>query len=404
MERKISEDEGSDEERGFGLMARLMKWTVLALILLALPGCWDLKNIQDINYITAVGIDYKDGKYLLYAQLLDFSNVAKQEGGGSRQNASIWVGKGEGQTISEAINDLYNSSQQKTFWGHVTCIVLSEEALKQRNKSEFMDGIVRFREMRYTQWVYGTQEPIDKLLTTKPFFNLSPLSSILAQPEDLYRQDSLIRPMRLYKVVTDYREPGQTLLLPRLSIDSEDWQRDGKLDPKLMIDGIMPVYNQQLKMPLDIDKLAGLRWLLPDMTRAPVQVPDTGKPSAMLYVKEKTKSKVRVQGDKVLLDLEAGVRASVVEMSEQISETELKKETEKSIRKELEQTFKLGKERNIDLFQVEHILYRTKFPDWSRLTSNGERPLADYELGNLKFTVNIIHTGMYKEVLPGKDY
>lgn len=52
---------------------------------LLLTGCWDIREVQDINYISAIGVDYKDGEYIIYAQMLDFSSVAKQEGGELRR-------------------------------------------------------------------------------------------------------------------------------------------------------------------------------------------------------------------------------------------------------------------------------------------------------------------------------
>jgi spore germination protein KC len=53
---------------------------VALFLLLTLTGCWSRYEVQNMNYATAVGIDYVDGQYTLYVQLLDFSTVAKLEG------------------------------------------------------------------------------------------------------------------------------------------------------------------------------------------------------------------------------------------------------------------------------------------------------------------------------------
>jgi hypothetical protein len=52
---------------------------VLGAVVLFLSGCWDMKSIQDTNYVAALGFDFQDGKYVVYAQLLDFSNVSKPD-------------------------------------------------------------------------------------------------------------------------------------------------------------------------------------------------------------------------------------------------------------------------------------------------------------------------------------
>lgn len=62
----------------------LLKLAAGVVVLISQTGCWDMKTIQDTNYMTAIGFDFKDGKYIVYGQMLDFASVAKQEGGSPR--------------------------------------------------------------------------------------------------------------------------------------------------------------------------------------------------------------------------------------------------------------------------------------------------------------------------------
>ena len=107
-----------------------MRWacvcSMLAIGVILLTGCWDSKEVQSINFITAIGIDYADNQYTTYAQLIDFSSIAKQEGPTPREGSKIWIGRGTGSTLSMAINNLYQTSQQQTLWTHVKAIVLSK--------------------------------------------------------------------------------------------------------------------------------------------------------------------------------------------------------------------------------------------------------------------------------------
>lgn len=41
-----------------------------------LSGCWDILDLQDIQYITAIGIDYEDGEYVVYVQSLNFGHLS----------------------------------------------------------------------------------------------------------------------------------------------------------------------------------------------------------------------------------------------------------------------------------------------------------------------------------------
>ncbi|MCY9666934.1 hypothetical protein M5X11_18685 [Paenibacillus alginolyticus] len=83
-------------------------------------------------------------------------------------------------------------------------------------------------------------------------------------------------------------------------------------------------------------------------------------------------------------------------MLENVDEDTLQKQIVKSIAEEIEQTFKQGRKLDTDVFQLEHALYKQAFPEWSKLTSNGEKPLEDYQLGDIKVDIQLTHSGMLK--------
>ncbi|TLS52337.1 Ger(x)C family spore germination protein [Paenibacillus antri] len=361
-----------------------------------LTGCWDTKNIQDINYVVSVGIDYKDERYVVYAQLTDFSNVAKQQGT-PRTNAPIWVGKGEGATVSQAIQSLYETSQQHVFWGHVSSFVFTESALQQGITAEVIDNISRFREMRYTQWAYGTKEPIEKLFTTKPFFNLSPLSSILNEPMSTYNQYSDTQPIRLHRFVSDLREPGKTVLLPSLGIDDEVWEKNNKKDPKLFVDGLFAIKGDADAIWLELAELTGLIWLDEQTKIFMLSVPLERESEVQLSMtKPKVRTKARMSGETLYLDVDLRIRGRIVEMIGTFDRDALIKNAEERLRDDIRKTFEYAASRGVDVYQAEHELYRERFRTWSEATSRGKHPPSKVELGDVRATVNLTNSGMYK--------
>ncbi|XOS94120.1 hypothetical protein ACLMAB_12700 [Brevibacillus laterosporus] len=118
-------------------------------LLFLLTGCWDNKNIQDLNYVTALGIDYKDGEFIIYTQSLDFTNIAKQEGATTRVNKPIWIAQAKGKTIDRAINHFFKSNQLRVVWDYITGIVLSERVLEKDILAN-IDSLLRYPEVRYT--------------------------------------------------------------------------------------------------------------------------------------------------------------------------------------------------------------------------------------------------------------
>lgn len=369
----------------------------IGLMALLATGCWDVKTIQDINYIVSLGFDYKNGKYLIYAQLLDFSNVAKQEGGVGRQPAPVWVGRGEGASVALAMDSLYQTSQQHVFWGHVSTFVFTESVLRRGLEDDVIDTIIRFREMRYTQWVYGTKQPIEKIFTTKPFFNLSPLSSILTQPMSNYEQDSYMRPVKLHRLIADLREPGKTVRIPTLGIETDSWKRNGLADPKLRMDGMFAVTRGKEVVWLDRSGLAGLRWLTTSTNRSMLSLSLDGQATVQLILERpEYRPQVRMEGGSLVLDLDVRIHGRIAEEKVSAGMEDIREEAVRRVAEQVKGTFQYAMERDIDLLQAEHLLYRTRFGDWRNATDSGEHPVRPIRLGDVQVRIFITDSGMYK--------
>ncbi|MGO4272271.1 Ger(x)C family spore germination protein [Paenibacillus sp. TAF58] len=366
------------------------------LLLFSQTGCWDMKTIQDTDYVTAIGFDYQKGHYIVYCQMLDFSSVAKQEGGKSGQPPMIWVGHEEGDTVNNAFNRLYRTTQQRVFWGHVGAFLFSNEALKQ-GIGKFTDGSVRYSEMRFTQWVYSTDESIESIFSVIPFFNVSPVSSILMQPIENYHQRSYIRPIKFYKSAALLREPGSTVMMPSLAIRKDTWVKNEKSDPKLEISGVYAIGKRDHVEWLSEDQFKGARWLEKSTTRTPLVVYLNGKPAQTVSI-EKPESRItpRMNGDHPLFDIHIEAKAVVAELLENMDDDTLKKQIAKQVAEEIDQTFKQGRKHDTDVYQLEHVLYKQAFPAWSKLTSNGEKTLEDYQIGEIKVDIQLTHSGMLK--------
>ncbi|MFC5467574.1 Ger(x)C family spore germination protein [Cohnella suwonensis] len=380
-----------------------MKGRTLLLLLYAvlafpLTGCWDIKSLQDVNYFTGIGIDYENGKYRIYVQQLDFANVAKTESGKSTNPATVWIGQAEGLSMSDAVMKLYQTTQQTVFWGHLSCVILSEAVLKSGDLVSVFDNIIRSPEIRYTPWVYGTKTNIEDLFTTKPFFNLSPMNSILYAPETNYDQRPIIAPMRLYKFAREMREPGQTTFVPSLGVSDDTWMRNKKKDPKLDVDGLFVLHNDVCNGWIGENQATGLRWLVNQSPGGRILLKENDKMLATLRMnKPKSKVKIEIKKGEPVFHIDVKVDAAVYELGKQLSEKELSKLAGEAVAGEIRSTFEAGLAMNhADLFGLEHELYRKKFKTWKAMTKEGKIPLKPIVLGNIDVNVHVVHTGMFK--------
>lgn len=374
----------------------MTKFMVIILSTVFLSGCWDAAEIQDILYITALGIDYQDHQYTVYVQLLDFSTVAKAEGGAATEKP-IYVGSGTGPTIQLAVNNLYKMAQQEIYWGHVTAIVLSESCIK-KGYDEVFEILNRYREVRYTKMIYGTKLAPRDILSITSFFNLSPLSSVLHNPMEAYKQRSAIVPIRVFNLLADLREPGTTALLPSLNINDIGWFKNKKKNPALEVDGVYALHGKVYKGWLSESQLCGLRWINAETVHSNLSIYTNQKLSVALAMETpKTEITPIVENSKVRFQVNVKVKGNIIELMENISEEEIINKVKKQIKEELLTTYKKGLAIKADLFQLEETLYRHKNKAWKEATNEGTRfSLTMDSLDSITIDVQIIHSGKYK--------
>ncbi|WP_167858989.1 Ger(x)C family spore germination protein [Paenibacillus cymbidii] len=375
---------------------RLALAAVLAAVAVPAGGCWSSKEIQNINYLSAIGVDYVNDRYVVYGQMIDFGHVAKQEGAALQGPPSIWIGKGEGKTLNGAVNEVYRTSQQQTYWAHVTAIVFSRRLLA-HGTSEMLDLLNRYREIRYNIWAFATDRSIEELFSITPFFKLSPLSSILHEPEDEYKQRSYIRPMYMYQYMADVKEPAATAFLPSLSTSPAAWTENKKPHKLLRIDGVYYMRHFQLIAKLEEEQLDGLRWLDPHTARTPLTLAEDGEPVAVM-VAEQPKARVRtfVQDGRFYADCAIKVKLGLSELVEAETKDRLKALAIQTIEAEVRRTYREGVAIGADVYQLGWRLHRSKPKLWHQLSDKDAFFLRDDSLRSLKVDVDLVYTGKYK--------
>lgn len=368
------------------------------LLLLTLTGCWSRYEVQNLNYATALGIDYQNDQYILYVQLLDFSTVAKLEGQQKAEQPPVWVGKGEGSSFTEAANDLYITSQQRLNFGQISAILFSERMLQANKVGEVLELINRYREIRYLSWMFSTSEPIEDIFLATPFFRLSPKASILHNPEQNFRQRSILTPIRLQQFVLDSNEKSRTSFIPELSIRKGQWKESHKPKELLTYSGIHVYDRNNYYGRIDLQELSGLPWLNSHTVRLPLELFADEKLAAII-VAEKPKFEVipNVQSDKAFFDIRVKVKAGINEMHADLSEQEISQLASKEIEKQIRDTYQTAFNKGVDLYNLGESLYRKHPKQWQHIAKGKQQLVLNKDsLRHVNVEVNILYSGRIK--------
>ncbi|MCA0171384.1 Ger(x)C family spore germination protein [Bacillus sp. RAR_GA_16] len=325
-------------------MKRKYRITLLIIVIL-LTSCSDIKEVQKLNYATAIGIDYFDDQYHCYIQMVGLNSIAKTEGGGENE-PQVWVSEASGKTFNDALFDVYNTAQERIIWSHVSSIVLGEGAVKEGFETIF-DGMIRYNEFRLTPWVFGTQNDMKELLSTVGFYNQAALDTLLHNPTSIYEQSSLIKPIKLQRLAREYYEPTFTTYIPSVTINSNQWEKNMQDDPKIAYDGAFFFTKDHYKGFFDLVDLSGLRWITPETDRTSILISSEGQPQYLIVIDDVSVKKEIVKSKRGrYVDLKVDVKGYLTNRSEG-SDKRISKITNRAaekIEKEIEELFLLGLE------------------------------------------------------------
>jgi spore germination protein KC len=379
------------------LTSKMAYTPILFLCLLFVNACsHDIGEIENQNFATAIGVDYRDGEYYVYIQMIGLSAVAKKEGS-DKAPPEVYVSETRGKTFIDGFFKAYHTAQERFLWADVTAIVLSENVLKKGLGSVF-DGLTRYYEFRPTSWMFGTKDSVGDILSTTGFFNQSPLNTILHSPESSYEQSSTLKPVKLNHFAREFFETGRTTYLPSLTMDDTQWKNNKKNESKLAINGAFFLHNHKYKGYFGLEQLKGMRWITPETVRASILLPNKNNPEFLTVIEdqmvkfypERQKENFRF----TILYLAKGVVSNRMK-NNTVNVDAMEEFVKKGIISEVRQLYKLGLEHDIDFLNFEHQLYRKYHSDWKKLKVQ-DWMLREDSLKSIEAQITLEHSGSFK--------
>lgn len=368
--------------------------------IITLAGCWDADAIELLDYVKTFGVDYVDDQYVVYVQLPNMSTVAKKESPGPETPAKAWIASGKGRSVNEAIGQIYRSAPKKIVWGHSTVLVLSERLMQRPDLASILEDLNRFRELRYTMWIYGSSSSIPELLSVSPTFEASRLYTILQNPMDNYRMNSIVQPLKLHDFMNDYHDKARWAIIPALTMESEIWKAGGKTHAMQAFAGAYAFHQEQYSGFFPDAQIKGMRWLDRHTVTSTLRLIEDGKTTAVLKLKKpRYKVVTKPQGERVTFDVEVNMDATLVELHVPATSQQIMERAQKLVAVEIRSTYLAGLKSNTDLLLLSQHLYRKEPKLYNKLTNDGKTlVLTPDSLGQVKVNLDLEYLGKYKFV------
>lgn len=344
-----------------------------------LGGCWDAVEPERMSYIHGLGVDYKNGEYVVYVQLINIASLAKSESGGTTSKQKVEIGHSAGKDIDEAMFKLYNSTQIRLFWGHLKFLVLSKSALENQGLDKVLDLMDRYRETRYRMYMYSTEEDIKQVLSAYQPVQITSALNKLAEPTNSFKQNSFILPVKMREFLITLQQPGNSGFLPKVSLTKGDtWEEDHKKLPSIQLDGLSLVTKQSLIGSLTGSDVAGYRWMTVKSKRNGLSIEKDDKVVAKLIIeKNKVKIKPSMNGDTVHFTINVKASGIINELDQNVDEVSIRDSAAAKIKEEILHTYAKAVTMNADIYQLNEVLHKKNNKLWKKLSKNGILPLHE---------------------------
>lgn len=193
---------------------------VIGAILL-LTGCYDYHELNDLEIVSSLIIDYKEDKYVVNIEVLETGDAA--------DTGSFFL-EGEGVTLEEAMNNIYRDSALTPFYTHMKSLIISKR-VAEAGIDDFFDYLLRDTQFRKDIYIFVTND-VDKILDyeTEPKESLGEIARMTAQKN--MEQNGRYRTSTFREVIFNYLRDNY-YILGNLEVD------DGKIyldDSYLFID------------------------------------------------------------------------------------------------------------------------------------------------------------------------
>ncbi|WP_187118786.1 Ger(x)C family spore germination protein [Bacillus marasmi] len=379
---------------------RRIALAIMISLVVQLTGCWDSNEPDRMAYAQGLGIDYKDGKYIVYLQLMNLSLLAKSESGaGTGEQIHTQIGHEAGYSVEDAIYNLYKSTQRRIHWGHLTYIFLTKSAIHHNGLKDATDIIDRYFETHYQMWIYCTDEPLSKIMNVDPPINMSTYLSRLSDPDAAFSQYSYIQTPDLREVIISNYEPPHEMVIPMAGTNDSTWKGDEKKRKIGYIKGIAVIDNNSYKGTILNDDANGYRWMQKKFERSGLSLKIKDKVTIGLMVsKRKVKVEPIITNGRVQFDIKLKLKASLSKLEENISVGQISSKAKKVIKQEIIDTYTKGLENGVDVYRLSNVLYKDHYSVWKDIESHGRIPINKDSIRKIEVELLISDGGKQRKI------
>jgi spore germination protein KC len=384
----------------------------LLLILLTVPilsSCWNQKELTDLAFVTAMGIDKgKNKKFDVSFQIVIPGNVSSAQGVGG-QGLPIAVYKSSGDTLTEAARNATKNVSRRLYYAHTNLLVINEKVAKSSDMLNIFDALERDPEFRTTTVVVisrkSSAEDIVTALTILDKIPVNKITKELKTTESMLGENMVVNiDDFLNGVLSKGKQPaisGYRLSGKKSEARKSDNLQKTTTDAVLEASGIAIFNGGKLKGWIDNKKARGVVWILDKVKSTNISLMWNKKKNALSFVTIRTKTKVSASTKNGKPSIQVAIEDegwideanTAIDLTDPSVIGKIDKLVEKEIKKEILATVNSAKRFKSDIFGFGEKVHRADPKLWKKIKGNWNEQFADLEV-NVKVNSYIRREGV----------
>jgi spore germination protein KC len=369
---------------------------VIIMFLPLLTGCWNQKELTDLAFVMAMGIDKdKNQKFKLSFQLVNPGNVSSGQMGGG-QGLPIAVYRSTGNTLTEAARNATKKISRRLYYAHTNLLVVSEEVAK-TNILDIIDALDRDPEFRTTTQMVITKGKttaedlvttltiLDKLPVNKITKQLKSSEAMLGENMSISVDDFILGLLSNGKepIVNGYKVSGK-ISKSRTAGNLQKTTTDAFLEA----DGLAVFKDGKLKGWITNENARGVIWILDKVKSTDINISYKGKKNAisMAPIRSKTKVSASVKNGKPIIDISIEDEGWISEANTAVDLTdpkvilEIQTLVEKETKKQIISSVKAAQKFKSDIFGFGEKIHKSDPMMWKKIQKNWDQQFASLKV------------------------
>lgn len=351
---------------------------ILFIPLLLLSGC-SYRELNELAIVSTIGIDYQDGKYIISAQVVDFSK-AETASDESEETTLLYVG--EGPTVLTAVRDIYNKYPKNIHLAHLELVILGKDvALKDVTKvlNYFITSPEATGDAKVLVNKSGTaMEILDPINKNPDSYNGKAIVSNLIQNE---RHEGVVCQVNMEEFLSLYYQKGIDPIIPSIEyVKSED-----DISNSVLL-GFVVYKNDDVHGSLSKEASIAYNLINANFIDVAIKTNYKGKDLTIILIEPKSGIDLEIDNNKLKYKIKLKATGHISEIYSDINLTdkkilnEMKKDYEDTLKGYINELLNFSKNNNVDVLGLKNMIYKKKHKYYEQYKDQNVYDIADIDI------------------------